>query len=67
MDKDFAVEPPLTGPRSLVFEEGLQYFCSSHGVEVLSFLLSRKISGRQFFLGAETAQSLILKIDGNVQ
>ena len=53
--------------RIFLFEEGLQDFRGGDGVETLFFLSPGKVGSGQFPLGAESAQSLILEVDGDVE
>lgn len=49
------------------FEEGLKDLCGGDGVEAFGGIFPRKVGGGELFPGAEAAQSLILKVDGDTK
>jgi hypothetical protein len=51
----------------LAFEECLKDLCGGDGVEAFGRIFPRKLGGSELFPGAEAAQSLILKVDGDTK
>jgi len=50
---------------ALCLKEGLQYRGGGNSIQPFSFLASSKITGTKLSLGAETAQTFVLKVDRN--
>ena len=51
----------------LAFEESLKDLCGGDGVEAFGRIFPRKVGGGELFPGAEAAQALILKVDGDTK